>query len=154
MKFRPLTEEEQDLFKDDFIHFLAANGIDGPTWDELKVKDEKKAESVLDIFSDMIFETIFQKQSYLERWTNHQIHTFHFQQKQVVFLGVQSKEVMTEANALEVLKSGNFDLTHSTKSYVKSREEEMFEMMNRGCQFSKGELFKKLALLFANSKEQ
>lgn len=150
MKFRALTQEEQELFKDDFINFLAANGIDGESWSKLKLEEKEKAEKILELFSDMIFETICQKQSYLERWVDNQIHTFHFQSTQVVFLGIRSETSITESNALDILQSGDFELTHSTKAYEKSREEDMFDLLNKGCHFSKGDLYKKLALLLAN----
>lgn len=44
MKFERLSKSELENLKDDFVRFLATQGIDAPMWQELKENNLEKAE--------------------------------------------------------------------------------------------------------------
>ena len=56
MLYRRLTKEEFENLPEDFAIFLASNSIDKKEWDTIKEMDIKKADGLLDIFSDLVFE--------------------------------------------------------------------------------------------------
>ncbi len=55
-KYRSLSQEELKPLEEDFIKFLAANTVAAEDWDKIKKDDPKKAEGLVEIFSDIVWD--------------------------------------------------------------------------------------------------
>ena len=104
---------------------------------------------MLDIFSDMVYEKALKSCKYLERITESEIHTFHFQDGQAHMISVRMAPE-AEGNFLEgslsdvfiqLLKNKQLEVLQGTKKFEKSRELEMFDEIRRGATLSKGQLY-------------
>lgn len=162
MKYRRLTPDELSELQKDFVQFLSANTITGTDWENLKANSPEKAEGLIDLFSDIVFETTLQKVKYLEFKTPKDIKTFHCQENKMVLLGLRitgeaSIDFTKNADPQQMLtkiKGTNAELKlyQGEKKYQKKRELELFELMEKGALISKdGFLFKTLEQLRPNT---
>jgi len=152
MQYRRLTKEEFDSMVKEFTIFLASQKIDKEEWDKLKSEDVDRAEKLLDIFSDMIFEKVLSDAQYLERITKTEMHLYFFQEKAAQLIGVkingESEHNFLEGNLSEVfmslLKAKKLEFWKGSKPYQKLKEQEMFDIMQKGAALSKGDLYKSM----------
>lgn len=147
-KFRKLGQDELTELEKEFVEFLIVNGIDAHTWEKMKENQTKKAEAVIDQFSEVVFTSIFRKNEFVDFITTDKVKCFHFQSEQVVLVGVdaEDKEVNFLKASIDELKGRSFKVYTTNKKFQKSREEEMFDLIESGGKLSDGQLFKKLCL--------
>ena len=158
MKYRRLTQEELAEMETEFIRFLVSNTVTGEDWEKIKSESPEKAEGLIEIFSDIVFEKILKDVHYLEYKTPKDYKTFHFTPEKAFMLGLQitgasdldftqndSPEMMMD----QVKKSGaQLQMYSAEKTYKKSREEEIFSLMESGALISKdGAMYKTLEAL-------
>jgi len=152
MKFRRLNTEELAEVEKEFVNFLVTNTITGDDWVKIKKETPEKAEGLIDMFSDIVFEKILKKVEHMEFKSKSDIKTFHCLPDKIKLMGLMvdgtsdldfSKN-MTPDQMLSILQSSDakLKLYQAEKSYSKEREVELFEMMESGCLISKGELYK------------
>jgi hypothetical protein len=158
MKYRKLTIEELVGLEKDFIKFLAANGIPGPDWEKIKAEDPEKADQLIELFSDIIFDKTLEQIEYLEFKSPKDIKTFHCQPDKIIMNGImiegeapidftQSQDPQ-EMSELLAGGGGKLKLYTAQKAYHPSKKEELFKMMEGGALISKdGALFKTLESL-------
>ena len=155
MKYRRLTTDELEELETEFIQFLASNTVTGEDWEALKKDDAERAEELIDIFSDIVFEKVLQRIEYLEMNTPKDIRTFHCGPEIIRLNGLRvvgesdldltvnqdPREMMAQAQ-----KSGaTLQMYTGEKNYKPSRDEELFLMMQHGALISKdGFLFNTL----------
>lgn len=155
MKYRRLKPEELAELETEFIHFLAANGIPGPDWEKMKQKEPEKAESFLDIFSDVIFEKTLGNIQYLEFKLPKDIKTFQCLPDKIVLNGLKIEgdtdidftrsQDPQEMSQLLANSAAKLQLYTAQKAYHPDRNQELFRMMENGALISKdGALFKTL----------
>jgi hypothetical protein len=155
MKYRRLNESELKDLEQDFIRFLASNQITASDWEKLKGEETEKVNGLIELFSDQVFDKVFDKLEYLEFKTLNDIKTFHCQQDKIVMMGL-----FVEGNAqidfsknqgsndiMEAVKASGAAVKIYTaeKTYKGDRNQELFKMMENGCLISKdGALYKTL----------
>jgi hypothetical protein len=66
VKYRRLRKDELEELEGEFIKFLASNTVTADDWVKTKAETPEKAEDLLDVFSDIVFEKILEKVEYLE----------------------------------------------------------------------------------------
>ena len=66
MKYRRLRLDELEEVEEKFVQFLAANGIASEDWQKMKDTQKDKADEMIDIFSDFVFENAFDPFLFLE----------------------------------------------------------------------------------------
>jgi hypothetical protein len=145
MKYRRLSLEELSELESEFVHFLATQSITGKDWEALKKDDPLKAESLLEVFSDLVFDRILKKVSLLEMRTKDQIRLFKFYEDHVLMLGLHTKEgstidfreVNTELNLSESIHK--VQLMRAEKKYRKEKAEEIFALLDSGCLIQRDE---------------
>lgn len=150
-KYRLLTLEELKTFEKEFIDYLVVNGIAADDWEKLKVDDIEKANQIVDLFSDVIFESVLRKIQFLELHTENYIQTIQCLPDIMHTVIVSSKNQTFSIKDFDKNKSKsfieeNFDLHSGSKKYEKNREEELFELTEKGYQITQGDLFKALIL--------
>jgi hypothetical protein len=155
MKYRRLNQEELKDLQPDFVAFLASNTITASDWEGIKKDTPEKAEQLVDMFSDIIFDKVLQNANYLEYKTTNDIKTFHFLEDKIVMNGLFvegdiqfdfQKERSPEQMMTELKDSGaKLKLYTAEKKYKADKEKEAFKMLENGALISKdGALFKLL----------
>jgi len=158
MIYRRLTIEELEGLKPEFIRFLATNAVTASDWEKLKSDSPARADELLGLFSDIVFEKILQEVEYLEYRTSHDIKTFHCQQGKILLLGLRAEagtdfdftENLSSSQMLQKMQSSNakLQLYSAEKKYAKKREWEIFNLMENGALIAKeGEMYKVLEQL-------
>ena len=152
-KYRVLTLQELQSLEKEFVDYLILNGIHADDWEKLKKTDKSGAERIVELFSDVVFESIFRKVEFLEQRSTKEIRCFQCLQDKLVLVGIKA-DVNSVANfndntyIKKIVKNPGeaFDVYTSEKAYQKQREVELFEMTERGCTISDGKLFKAICL--------
>ena len=67
MKYRSLSTKELEPLKDDFIKFLSANTITGEDWINIKSNKPNEASTLVEVFSDIVWEKSLEKIKSLEK---------------------------------------------------------------------------------------
>lgn len=161
--YRRLQPDELEELTTDFVRFLAAQGIDGPTWVRLRTDEPERAASVIDEFSRFVYESTLDKIEYLELKTPNDIKTFHCTPEGMILYGlmVQGQNVpevdftkefdLQRAQQAIVERGAQLKLYRSTKGYRPDRRSELFKMLENGCKISRdGALYKMLKGLQEN----
>jgi hypothetical protein len=142
MKFRRLTKEELQGLEGDFVQFLAANTVTAQDWERLKKEEVAKAEDLLNLFSDIVFEKIIKQVVYLEFRTPDDLKAFHCLDDKIVLNGLHMEGQATHdltsdlpaAELMDSFKTANVQLKIYTaeKAYLPDREKEIFRMLETG----------------------
>ena len=154
-KYRRLTLEELQNLEKEFVDFLVVNGIVAGDWVKMKAVEPEKAEKIVELFSDLVMESVLRKIEFLELRTKKLLLTFQCLEEKIVLVGVEGEAPADFTNPdyiQNALKDSLPDLQifSTEKKYTKSREEELFEMLENGHAVADGKLFKALALSLAD----
>ncbi len=157
MKYRRLSKEELNNLEKEFIDFLVINGIAADDWQSIKKDRVEDADAIIDQFSDVVFEGIMRKTHYLEFHAKHDVKTFHCQSDKIILMGLEAPEGLdlTDKEQLSVATKNppkGVKIYTTEKSYDKSRETEIYEMISKGCEISDGKLYKALTLIYYQNK--
>lgn len=155
MKYRRLDADELAELEQEFIQFLAANTITGSEWEKIKQETPAKAEQLIELFSDLVFDKTLSNIRYLEFKTSRDIKTFHCLPDKMILnglriLGDTSLDFTQESDPQQMLQllqlsGARLQLYTAEKTYTASREQELFELMEKGALISRdGALFKAL----------
>lgn len=155
MKYKRLVAEELYALEKEFITFLSSAQITGLDWDKMKKNEQEKAEELIDVFSDLVYEKVMSKIFFLEFRDKKELNIFHFEDDKIVLNGIRMKEdssinllsddLFSEWNAN---KSNEISIIKTEKVYIKERGIEIFEMLEKGCYITDDKLFKAIADLY------
>ncbi len=153
MKYRRLSLEELQEMEKEFVTFLSAQSITSDLWEELKQKQNEKADLLLDQFSDIVFEKVIGNIEYLEQKSKREIRLFHCLNDKIRMLGLiiegetlvdftQNQDPMQMLQQMQ-LSGAKLKMYQGEKEYKKQREIELFELLEQGAFISKdGALYK------------
>ncbi|AFL81860.1 hypothetical protein Aeqsu_2400 [Aequorivita sublithincola DSM 14238] len=148
MKYARLTKEQFEELHQEFINFLATQSITGEEWKKLKAEKPEVAEQELDIFSDLIWEGVLNKVSYLEHISPKQLMLFHISEAfmELIAIKVEDDNVdITTAYGYKWLQQNLHDdtvsLYTSTKAIKDDRNIDVFAIIQQGSLITKGELY-------------
>jgi|SRR3954471_17047027 len=148
MKYKRLTTEELNALEPEFINFLAAAQITGPDWDKMKKKELSKADELIEVFSDMVYEKVLSKIKFLEYREKTTLNIFNCKEEQIELVGMRVNEHSqldltatdissqwseSHANAVNVIKT--------ERPYSKERNLEVFDLLQSGCLITDDKLF-------------
>ena len=148
MKYRQLTKEQFEELNEEFATFLAAQQIDVNEWKDIKENKPEVAEEEMKVFSDLVWERVLQKTNYLEHFSTNSLNLFRCDAEQI-----QRIVVKVNKEGFDFLNSKNYDWFVSNtndesieffkgqKPYLKERNLEVFDLIEKGSVISKGELF-------------
>jgi len=147
-KYKLLTTDELHSLEKEFIDYLVVNGIDADTWTKMKELEAEKAEEVVELFSDVVWEGVLRKLEYVEFRSPKQHFEFKCGESEMQLRGLRTDEGSTIDLTQPIEHFGKLmkyvDVVRTSKVYSKKREEELFDMLQNGCEISTGELYKKL----------
>jgi hypothetical protein len=154
MKYKRLTSEELEALQQDFINFLASAQITGSDWEKMKRDENEKANELVDVFSDLVYDKVLGKISYLEYRDSKTLNIFYFGVEKVQLTGLRVKETstldLTSPDVISQWNSANnasVNIVRSEKKYEKERQQEIFELLQTGCMITDDRLFKLLNTL-------
>lgn len=139
MKYRLLTTEELRALEGDLKAFLIINGIEGDTWKSLNENEPQKAQALVELFSDQVLQTVYEKVQYLELRTpetwmiirmdkeNQQLRALRRRNESEIDL---SNETIVSQLGEKLL--GEVDAFTGTKAYGKERELEIHSLVQQG----------------------
>jgi len=155
MKYRCLYDEELKELEEDFKHFLITNAIYDDDWVKLNKENPNKAQELVEMFSDVVFDKVLKGLQFLEHITPDSINAFFCSEKEIVLIGITSKDQSVDftKDTLERFKN-NLDIFKTIKPYYKEREREVFDLIESGCSIISEERFKKLELAYTYSTQQ
>jgi len=154
MKYRQLTKEQFSILHKEFAEFLASQQIDAKEWSAIKEDKPAVAEEELNIFSDVVWEDVLTKTTYLEHSSEHHLNLFKCNSKEIIRIYIklndENKSFLNpedfnwfKRNAMD----DSIEYFKAVKKYSKERNVELFELIEKGSEISKGEMFTTISQL-------
>lgn len=155
LRYQRLTNQELEELKDDFITFLASNTITGDEWAKLKAEEPSKAEKLIEIFSDIVYEKALSNCDCMERFHPHEFRAYKFSDNKVHLIVVRIKPDMNiqferqsfTQTILNGLKKNQVEFFEATREYKKTKEMEMFAVLKEGAYLTNDTNYKQLQKL-------
>jgi len=151
--YRLLNLEELTELEKEFVEYLVLNGITAEDWVKMKELDKEGAEGIIELFSDVVFEGIMRNVIFLEYRAENFIHAFQCLTDKLVLVAMESEEDSAVnfldpafIEAATINPPEKLIIRTTSKPYSKTRERELFDMIQAGCTISDGGLFKALCL--------
>jgi len=148
MKYRRLTREQFEELHPEFINFLATQSITAEEWAALKNDKPEIAEQELDVFSDLIWEGVLSRVTYLENISALQMHLFNCTDKEMKLISVRVHnpdiDLRTGVGFGWFKKNWQSDFVEyltASKGYTEDPNKDKFQLIEQGAQITKGELF-------------
>lgn len=147
MKYRKLTKEQFESLDKEFAQFLATQKIDIDQWSKIKAEKPELVEEELSLFSDLVWDDVLNKIEYLEHFSKNSINLFQTDQGSIsrIFIQINKKIDLFNQEDYQWLlknpKNDSIDYFKGTKKYQNDRNKEIFDLIEKGSQISKGELF-------------
>lgn len=147
MKYRQLTKEQFESLHQEFAKFLALQSIDKKEWQTLKKEKPHIATEEMNVFSDAVWDDVLTKTNYLEHFSPKMVNLFKCEAQEIHRIVIK---VNKDINLLEetgykwLLKNTNDDAIEyfrGSKTYTKERNDEIFDLIEKGSNISKGELY-------------
>ena len=149
MKYTRLTKQQLEELHREFINFLATQSITSEEWAEMKVLKPEVAEEEIDVFSDLIWEGVLAKVSYLENVSAQQMHLFELAEKEMKLISVKvlnpDIDLTTEIGFGWFKKNWQSDFVEyltASKAYTEDKNLDKFHLIQQGAVITKGELYK------------
>ncbi len=148
MKYSRLTKEQFEELHQEFINFLASQSITAKEWEEIKRDKPEVAEDEMDVFSDLIWEGVLDKVTYLEHFSTQQMFLFHITQVEIHLIGIKIENEaidITRREGYQWLQKNLMDdavnLYTSSKVLSEDRNKDIFALIQQGAVITKGDLF-------------
>ena len=156
MKYRHLTKEQFSELNQEFAKFLATQQIDVKEWDTIKKENPLMAEEELTIFSDVVWEDVLTKTTYLEHISENDMNLFKCNSKEIIRIYIKlndtTKSLLNASDFKWLLDhplDDSIEYFKAAKKYTKNRNLELFKLIEMGSQISKGELFNSMSQLIS-----
>jgi hypothetical protein len=148
MKYSRLTKQQLEELHPEFINFLATQSITGEEWNNIKETKPEVAEEELDVFSDLVWEGVLAKVTYLENISAQQMHLFHLTEKEMKLISVKvmnpKVDLRTAIGFSWFKKNWQSDFVEyltASKAYTDDKSLDKFQLIQQGAVITKGELY-------------
>lgn len=149
MKYQRLTKEQLDALHEEFATFLATQSIDAQKWVEIVAERPSLAEEQLDLFSDMIWDRVLEKVTYLENIAPDYLFLFHIGEEAMHTIIIQildkSIDVTTKEGFLwlkENMLSESVQIRRGSKQFGEDKLQDVFALIRQGAEITKGILYR------------
>lgn len=151
-RFRRLTLQELQGLEKEFIHFLVAQGIPAAEWVKITSTKPQQAEEIIDNFSDMVFESVFQGNLFIVLRQKETLRTFQahqdFLEERGLFLPLETADFTDESWCNDVLENPPTLLQKYTRTTpYQDRSKDLFLLTEMGGLINDGKLFNLLKAL-------
>lgn len=156
MKYRQLTKEQFEELHEEFAVFLAAQQVDVKEWVAIKKDKPEVAEEEMNLFSDVVWDRVLSKANYLEHFSPDSLNLFRFDQE-----NIHRAVVKIDKEGINLLEKEDFEwfVNNSSdarieyfkgqKPYLKERNVEIFDLIEKGSVVSNGELYEAIFKLIS-----
>ena len=148
MNYTRLTKEQLEELHPEFINFLATQSITSDEWYRIKTETPEVAEDELDVFSDLIWEGVLSKVTYLENISAQQMNLFFLTDKEMKLIAVKVMnpkiDLTTKAGFNWFKKNWQSDFVEyltASKAYTEDKNLDKFKLIQQGAVITKGELY-------------
>ena len=148
MKYRQLTKEQFEELHEEFAKFLATQQIDVKEWNEIKKSNPETAEEEMNLFSDVVWDDVLTKIQYLEHFSSTNLNLFRCDSETIQRIVVKVNKTNFDFLNPEDYKwfvdnsmDDTIDYLKGQKPYLKDRNLEIFDLIEKGSAISKGELY-------------
>jgi len=151
-KYRLLTEDELKQLEGVFINFLAANSITATDWEKIKTQNQEKMNSLIEQFSDVVFEKTLSNVELLEKRLKNKLLMYRFSQDDISLLGLEVigdspmdfRKEFSISQLADLFNDEKLNISFiiGTKPMFEDRKKEIFDLMESGAMISQNnELF-------------
>jgi len=148
LKYKRLSNEELQALEKEFINFLSSMQITGADWEKIKLNETSKAEELIDVFSDVVYDKVLSKIKFLEYRDEKTLNIFKCMDDKIALVGLRMKEHSPlDLTAPDIFSqwtnndTSSVNIVKSEKAYVKERRVEVFELLQTGCLITDDKLF-------------
>jgi len=163
-KYRLLYKEELEDLKVEFVRFMSAHSITSDDWEKMKANESEKSMKWIEIFSDMVFDTVLKKIKLLELRLDNEIKFLSFDKKNtymvgLVINGTESIDFTQNEDPAEMItkfqnEGGSLRIITGERPHENTREVEVFKNMSEGYLISKNKkLYKALKDIIASQNK-
>ncbi|MCB0445491.1 MAG: hypothetical protein KDC68_07565 [Gelidibacter sp.] len=149
MKYTRLTKEQFEELHQEFINFLATQSITADEWNDIKTNQPQVAEQELDVFSDLVWEGVLGKVSYLEHISPQQMHLFHTKADNIQLIAIKLTIDTVDLTTSEGfnwfrdnLLSDDVEFLTANKAYSDDKAMDKFKLIQQGAIITKGDLYR------------
>ena len=151
MKYTRLTKEQLEDLHPEFINFLATQSIDKAEWDSIKANSPKIVEQELDVFSDLIWEGVLTRATYLEYFSKNHVFLFDCKADQIESIVLKacnpSIDFLTKDGLhwlSDQLFTESVEMQKGAKKYAAERNLALFDLIQQGAILSDGKLYEQI----------
>ncbi|MEB8329398.1 DUF6495 family protein [Flavobacteriaceae bacterium KMM 6897] len=148
MKYTRLTKQQLEELQQEFINFLATQSITSEEWEGIKTNKPEVAEEEIDVFSDLVWEGVLTKVSYLENISAQNMHLFLLTDKEMKLISVKVMNPnidLTTTEGFEWFKknwqSDFVEYLTASKAYTDDKNLDKFSLIKQGAVITKGDLY-------------
>jgi len=148
MKYRQLTTEQLNEMHEEFSLFLASQKIDADKWQEIKDTKPEVVEEEINIFSDLVWEKVLSNTKYLTNFTQNSLNLFRCDAENIQRIVIKCDKESFDFSKKEDYswfinnsKDKSITFFKGQKTYFKEKNIEIFELIEKGCSISKGDLY-------------
>lgn len=149
-----LSKEEQEIFDEDFKHFMITNGVTNEEWLAMNENKLEKATELVEMFSDLVLEKVYQKIEFIEFRSEGSCLVFRCTADKLKMISIVAKagnnvDLSTPESIHVALLNqlSDLDIFKSEKPYSTLRELEIHQMIEQGCLNSSREFWEALEIL-------
>ncbi|SFS34743.1 DUF6495 family protein [Lutibacter maritimus] len=154
MKYRLLTKEQLQELHEEFSKFLATQQIDSEEWKTIKKEKPSMADEELAVFSDVVWEDVLTKTSFLEHISENHMNLFKCDATKIfriyIKLNDSSKSFLNNDDFNWFINNpldNSIEYFKASKKYDLERNLELFKLIELGSVISKGELYTSISQL-------
>lgn len=147
-KYKRLSNEELQALEKEFINFLSSMQITGPDWEKMKLNEAEKAEELIAVFSDVVYDKVLTKIKFLEYRDERTLNIFKCMDDKIALVGLRVKEQSSlDLTAPDIFSqwtnnnTSSINVIKTEKNYIKERGVEIFELLQTGCLITDDKLF-------------
>ena len=140
MKYRRLSKEQFEELHKEFINFLATQSLTAEEWSKLKL-EKKLASKEMDIFSDLVWESVLSKVKYLENISSKHMYLFQVLNNSISLIGVKINIDLIDLTTKEGfswlrenIMSENVEIFNSKKKFSEDMKLNVFKLIEQGLQ--------------------
>ena len=147
MKYRTLTKEQLESLHEEFARFLASQKIDVTEWTQIKKEKPEVAADELAIFSDIVWEDVLTKTTYLEHFSETTVNLFKCNDTEIYRIAIKVTwdiNLFTQEGFEWLMKNpmdNSVEVYSGKKLYTHERNLEIFDLIEKGSTISKGEVY-------------
>ncbi|MGA1029818.1 MAG: DUF6495 family protein [Flavobacteriaceae bacterium] len=146
--YHRLSEAQLHQLHFEFAQFLATQGIDKNKWDALKQNEPAKIDPLLDAFSDVVWEKLFDEARFLEFITPQKAFLFHAQTHTLKVIVIENEVPTLDLTQEEAWKwvlkhweDPKLTFSSSIKKYAGERNLVLYDYFKKGAVITEGYLY-------------